>query len=120
MLYANENRAAGAVPISGGKMRTTTISEEVYDDRNSVFYTEVLNLAAGQQKHKLRVKIRSDFYQEQCFAYVERWSGSTWNKVHTVLDMKTKVGLHGLRTTGPSSFKVDRDELLRVAERVLA
>jgi len=100
-------------------MRVTTISKEVYNDQNSVWYTEVVSLLIDRKKHKLRIKIRSDFYREQCFARVERWSGSVWSKVHSILDMKTKQSLLGLNK-GAGAFKADRDELIRVAERVLS
>lgn len=100
-------------------MRATTISKEVSEGKQDVRYTEVMSLLIGRKKHKLRVKIRSDFYQEQCFARVERWSGSTWSVVHSIEAMKTKNGLHGLKKDG-TAFKEDRDELVRVAERVLA
>jgi hypothetical protein len=100
-------------------MRTTTISKEVAEGSQDVRYTEVMSLLIGRKKHKLRVRIRSDFYKEQCFAYVERWSGAAWSKVHSLLDLKTRRGLHGLNK-GAAAFKTDRDELVRVAERVLA
>ena len=102
-------------------MRVTTISAELYKGSQSLTLTEVVSLLINSKKHKLRVTIKSDSYRQQCYARVDRWTGSTWNKVHHVLDMKTKEGLsHKRPTPGADSFEADRRELLRVAERVLA
>jgi len=102
-------------------MRTTTISKEVYKGSQSLNFTEVVSVLIGSKKHKLRVTIKSDSYRQQCYARIKRWSGSAWQEIHRVLDMKTKEGLSYRRPQpGPEAFKEDRDELLRVAERVLA
>jgi hypothetical protein len=101
-------------------VRATTISKEVYKAGQELRYNEVLNTLIGSKKHKLRVRICSDSYRNQCSAKIERWSGSTWNTVHFIDDMKTPDGLAYRRSSGETDFKTDRDELLRVAERVLS
>ncbi len=102
-------------------MQMTTISEEVHKGNQSLNLTEVISVVIDSEKHKLRVEIKSDSYKEQCFALIKRWTGSTWNEVHKILTMRTKVSLAYKRPTpGPEAFKDDRAELLRVAERVLA
>lgn len=102
-------------------MRTTTISKEVYKGSQSLNLTEVVSVLIGKQKHKLKISIKSDSYRQQCYARIKRWTGSAWNEVHRILDMKTKEGLAYRRPTPQAdAFKEDRNELLRVAERVLA
>jgi hypothetical protein len=102
------------------KMRATTISKEVHKGSQSVTLTEVISVLVNGKKHKLRITIKSDAYRQQCYARVKRWTGSTWNEVHHILDMKTPEGLKHQRDVGEADFKDDRNELLRVAERVLA
>lgn len=102
-------------------MRTTTISKEVHKGHQSLTLTEVVSVLIDKDKHKLRVTIKSDSYKQQCYARIKRWTGSAWNEVHHILEMKTPEGLCYRRPQpGPDAFKEDRNELLRVAERVLA
>lgn len=102
-------------------MRATTISKEVYKGSQSLNLTEVVSVLIDGKKHKLRITIKSDSYRQQCFARIKRWTGSTWNEVHRILDMNTPEGLAYRRPTPTAdAFKEDRNELLRVAERVLA
>lgn len=115
------NAAGGGVLIGGDNMRITTISAEVYKGGQDLKYNEVLSFVLGTKKHKLRVSICSDSYRGQCYARIKRWSGSTWQLVHSIDDMKTgsKLVYHN-PTPGPEAFEADRKELIRVAERVLS
>lgn len=101
-------------------MQVTTISAEVYKGGQDLKYNEVISLLVGVKKHKLRVSICSDSYRGQCYARIKRWSGSAWQLVHQIDDMKTGSKLaYRQPTPGPEVFEADRRELLRVAERVL-
>lgn len=114
----------GAVTrINGRAVTETVISQEIGDARDQdVNYKEVLRLKfAGDPAHKLRVRIRSNSYDFQCYSVVERWDGAKWHQVHKLQERKTQVGMaRRRRDYRNDEFAKDRDELVRVAKEVLA
>ena len=94
------------------------VSESVNKSGQSVVYGEVLRV----DDHMLRFAIKSDAYDFQCYARVERWSGSEWKNVHSIhhASMQTAGSLAYLpRPATASAFATDRDELLRVALAII-
>lgn len=115
---------AAVTRIGGRAVTETTISRNVGDARDqNVDYEEVLRLTfTGDPAHKLRIRIRSNFYSFQCWSVVERWDGAKWHQLHKLQDRKTDTGLagRGRDKATAADFEEDRDELMRVAREVLA
>lgn len=110
-------------------METKQISVDVILDGQRVDYVELCSvtlrsgygLALEATTHKLKVAIRSDSYDNQCYARVKRWNGNEWKLVHALGNMKTKKGLaYGSTSATTSAFKDDRNDLIRVALEVLS
>jgi hypothetical protein len=122
----------GHIFIWGLKIQTPTaypiaevthmqISKEIYKRSQSVYYVEIRSVTIHRTKHKLRVHIKSNAYEDQSHSKVERWTGSTWSTVHSLGKRETPVSLYARRNpTEEANFKADRDELLRVAREILA
>lgn len=86
-----------------------------------VFFTELLSF----REEKLRIKIRSNSYKDQCSAELEIWSaaGRQWNEVVRLhaAEMQTEKGLcYGPQMVLPADFAKDRAVLLNRAMLVLA
>lgn len=116
----------GAVERIGGRaVEETTISRNIGDARDqNIDFEEILKVKfAGDPAHKLRLRIRSNFYEFQCWSIIERWDGNKWHQIHKLQDRKTESGLasRGRRDSVRNlDFEEDRKELLRVAKEVLA
>ncbi len=116
----------GAVErIGGRRVDETVVTRNIGDARDqNIDYEEIVKVTfAGAPTHKLRLRIRSNFYDFQCWSIVERWDGAKWHQIHKLQDRKTESGLasRGRRgSVGEVDFEEDRSELLRVAKEVLA
>ena len=96
------------------------ISVEVSTGTQSVGLQEVV----VYNDNKLRIQIKSDSHDFQSYARVDVWAGG-WTRVHSIPfnKMSTEKGLYYGRKINPRSakdFKADRDELVRVAIKVLS
>lgn len=76
--------------------------------------------------HKVRISIRSDSYDFQCYARIHVWRPAMldWSHVHAIpyQQMRTKPGLCYLPNgagMAPGNFAADIAELMRVAKEVL-
>ena len=109
--------------INGRAVKVDTISQEIGDARDQdVNYKEVLRLTfTGDPAHKLRVRIRSNSYDFQCYSIIDRWDGAKWHQVHALQVRTTQVGMARRgQNYRNDEFAKDRDELVRVAKEVLA
>lgn len=71
---------------------------------------------------KVRVIIKSDSYQNQCYARVARWNGEEWKQVDYIpaSEMKTQDSLaYGQAPLREHMFSQDTKALLKVAKEVL-
>lgn len=112
----------------------TTISK----GRQSLDYKEVLSFKRTRnkiaQEHRLQVRIKSDSYDFQSHAVIERWNGDEWKQVHSIhyAQMQTIPKLIHVGCNQPSNlsqsviknnnmrhFQKDRDELVRIAKEIL-
>lgn len=77
--------------------------------------------ADGVNQHTLQIEIRSDSYQNQCYARVKRWDGEKWQLVHFIpnADMKTPKGLAYMDGGFERQFVSDRQDLINVASAIL-
>jgi hypothetical protein len=103
---------------AAAKISTSTVAKQVAKGTQDVVYDEILNLSGGR---KVKVSIRSDSYDFQSHAKISSWDGAKWHEVHRILHsmMKTPHGLYYRPgVVDETSFKADRDELIRVAEAV--
>lgn len=111
--------------IGGRAVTETTISRNIGDARDqNIDFEEILRVKIkGAPAHKLRVRIRSNFYIFQCYSIVERWDGNKWHQIHKLQDRKTETNLASRvrrNSVRNGDFEEDRKELLRVAKEVLA
>lgn len=110
----------------GDRVSIKTLNREVSAQRSDLTYTELLELAG---LHKLRIRIRSNFYMFQCHAIVERWNGEAWHEVYQIDPgaMQTPAGLstlhthpsQGVRADQTPAFQPDRETLISAASSVL-
>lgn len=109
--------------------KTKTISLSINKGKQSVEYYEILII----ESYKLRIKIKSDSYDFQSYAFIELWNGQEWKEVHKIhyASMKTPYGLssnqhnQGEKTSqqifenNESYFNSDRLELLKIAKSII-
>ena len=99
-------------------VKPKTLDKQCAVAGQKVDYVEVIALGP----ERLRVAIRSDPYQEQCYARIHLFSGGEWKLVHEILPdlMKTPDSLaYGPGDKGEQNFAKDRDQLVKVAKQVL-
>jgi hypothetical protein len=86
------------------------------DNRGGVNYHALLDSEHGW---RFRIRIRSDSYQEQCFAIIELWLGK-WVEIWAInpFSMNTPKGL-GYTDWSAQDFEADVATLVRVAEQVV-
>lgn len=106
------------------KRTTKTIDVTISKRGQDVLFVELLELAGAQsaREHRLRVKIESDSYRDQCWARIERWNGETWHEIWSIDSgaMKTERGLaYASVPASAGDFKDDRDLLVQRAIEVL-
>lgn len=53
----------------------------IQDDLWNTGHDWILETIVDARSHRLRVKIRRNFYDEQSYGLVEAWSGSEWKQV---------------------------------------
>lgn len=109
--------------------RTTVLQFEMTKSRQGVNYLKVIKHASG---HKLRIKIYSDSYRFQCYAFIEVFHPEklAWNEVARIpyASMKTPEGLcyepcirtcASIPLTFQTHFNVDADSLIKMAKDIL-
>lgn len=107
-------------------MKLDIISKDVARGDQDVIYTEVAKTKDDLPRvpSKLKICIRSDSYRNQCHADIWLWSGFEWKLIHNIhySKMQTPDKLYYDRQDGTNerNFRADRDELLKVAEQILA
>ena len=108
-----------------------TLFQQVSTGTQSLDYTEIVELAIKTRSgsfrdHRLQIRVKSDGYKQQCYAIVERWDGNQWQSMHSIpwsaMSTPSKL-VYQPKQLGENVqvgfFKLDRDELLRVAELIL-
>ncbi len=83
----------------------------------SLEYTELVELRANT----LQIKIKSDSYDFQSYAIIDRWDGRQWQRVASIGygSMATKSGLHYVPNPHNGMFEEDRDRLVEKARMIL-
>ena len=94
-----------------------TISKAYSEGQQSHNYLEVLT----EGDLKLRIRIKRDAFAIQSYAHIEAWSPIElkWNNVHSIPEDKMKMRTSYVAQASEASFKLDRDELVRVAKAIL-
>lgn len=107
-----------------------TISKSISKARQSIDYKEILKL----EDAKLRILIKSDSYEHQCYARIEKWDGDKWHTIDSIhyADMSTPNQMAYMKFNQPLNvtpneitrnneqyFSLDRKKLLAVALEVL-
>lgn len=94
-----------------------TFSSGLSKTQQAVTYTELGTLGA----HKVRISIKSDAYEEQCYARIERFDGHRWQSVHTIApsNMITRTKLVYSRNVSEGDFAHDREALISSAAFIL-
>jgi hypothetical protein len=88
--------------------------------RQSVIYRETLVISnASHESHKLRVIIKSDCYDFQSSARIQRWDGDKWHDVHFIGGSAMSSRMSYETKPGQRHISKDRQELVRVAALVL-
>jgi len=103
-------------------MKTKVISHAISKGRQDVLLTAILAVDEPGCLERLRITIRSDSYEQQCYARIHRWDGDQWQLLHYLQDRNTPNSLAYRRNDDgihPRHFEDDYNELLRVAEAVL-
>jgi hypothetical protein len=103
-------------------MKTTTIRTEISRSGQNAYYRETL-AAGDDNRHTLRIQIKADSHKPQASAKIERWDGSQWQVVASILPgkMNSEGGLaYGPREPGTADFRQDREALVAMAREVLA
>lgn len=98
------------------KSLDTSISK---NNGQSVDYRELLEHDGA----KLRITIRSDSYNAQCYARVHHWTDNKWTFVESIAAsvMVTDTGLaYKPNMPTKAAFMYDRKELIRLAKLVLS
>lgn len=109
-----------AAIFEGKKAAFNTLSSDISKGDQSVLFKETLNYGAK----KVRIEIKSDAYEKQCFARVSLWDGEKWNRIDFIPSSKMNTedklayqpGNKGLRE---SNFSADRKILLKLAADVI-
>ena len=104
-------------------MNQQMIHREIKKSGQDVRYQELFQFGP----HKLRIMIRNNAYRTQCYSSVELWKDGAWNNVwhHDGAEVNMQAGLY-IRDEvegGPPiyelAFQTERDELVRIAKKVL-
>ncbi len=97
-------------------MKTTKISQRVYNSNQSWYFEELLML----DDKKIQIRIRKNAYDFQSWGIVELWDGTKWNKIHTCPGelLKCKRSYVEPNVTA-LDFAEDRKDLLHCAKVVL-
>ena len=90
--------------------------------RQDVTYKELIEVKPHTAIHKLRISIKSDSYNFQSHAYIDRWNDAEWKRVESIhySNMQTPHGLVYQQYVGNSMFKADRDALLAKALKIIS
>jgi len=88
------------------------ISTRCWNMNQSWYYESIY-----KKKHKLRVKIRRNAYDNQSFANVFRWDGNQWQLVcgKSIMECKCQTISYVNKDVTAADFKQDEEELLREA-----
>jgi hypothetical protein len=102
-------------------IQVTLIDQTIAKKRSDVTFTEILKY----KSHKLRVRIRSNSYDFQNSAVIDRWDGAKWNVVYTIpyTAMTTPDGLATVRepaTMLGKYFLDDREKLVKMALKIIS
>jgi hypothetical protein len=94
-------------------------SVEVSRGQQSIDYVGLFSAP----KHKLRLRVKYDSYRDQSLAVAERWSGSKWEQVCSIMPPKLAGWRQGIAyergADRAESFKSDVTTLLERAKEVL-
>ena len=98
-------------------MKTTLLFEQISKGQQDVIAERVLRLTEGDKSVKIRVKIKSDSYDFQCYAKSEAYNPQTlsWNPIASIgfSNMKTKKSLAFTpHPVGFSAFEADINTLV--------
>ena len=77
----------------------TLLRSDLTKGGQSVLLTQLFQMGA----HKLRVRIKSDSYREQCYCVIERWDSAEWREVY-------RVDAHGMKT--PDKLVYDSGDIM--------
>jgi hypothetical protein len=107
------------------------LSLSIAKNRQSIDYKEILSF----NERKLRVSMKSDSYDFQCYARIDLWNGEKWHEVEHIPygEMRTPEKLIHLSDNQPSGlspqqllsnnrefFSNDRQTLLNAAKEILS
>ena len=72
-------------------MKSTTIDEQINRGKQSVDFL----LIESKGDHKLKYSIKSDSYNNQCYARAYKWDGTKWQQICSIHydEMQTKSKL---------------------------
>jgi len=109
--------------------RTTVLQFEMTKSRQGVHYLKVLKHASG---HKLRIKIYSDSFRFQCYAFIEVFHPEklAWNEVaripsavmSTPAELVYEPAIYSAKTIPlgvERYFKMDAEKLVKMAKDIL-
>jgi hypothetical protein len=93
-------------------------------DRNLARASQSLTLTdivAAPNGDRLRIRIKSDSYDFQSYARIDRWDGTQWHNVHSIdyANMSTATKLSYDPRSDVTDFAKDRMRLLTAAINIL-
>lgn len=96
-----------------------TLSKEIGRGRQSVTYRETFE----HNGKKVRIEIKSDSYDFQCYARVSVFHDFQWNKIdsihHSRMQTPPKLIYRQYDLANEADFKADRNRLVKLAKDVL-